>query len=127
MSPLFFDFVIDTLCQMLHRCKEKGVIQGLGPTLSDGHKFLYFLYANDIIFFFLQADDKSVEVMMWALFAFEALTNIKVYFSKTKMILMNLDNLEASKLVNIIGCRLSTFPLQYLGVSLSDTKLKLSN
>jgi hypothetical protein len=50
----FFDFVTDTLCQMLHTCKENEVIQRLGPTLSDGHRTLHFLYVDDIIFFFKQ-------------------------------------------------------------------------
>jgi hypothetical protein len=37
---------------MLHRCKDMNTIQGLAPTLFDGHKILLFLYADDIIFFF---------------------------------------------------------------------------
>jgi hypothetical protein len=62
---------------------------------------------------------------MWALFAFEVLTCIKVNFNKTKMIPINLVNLEASRLAGIIDSKFFIFPLQYLGVSLSDSKLKL--
>jgi hypothetical protein len=62
---------------------------------------------------------------MWVLFAFEVLTCIKVNFNKTKMIPINLINLEASRLAGIIDSKFFIFPLQYLGVSLSDSKLKL--
>jgi hypothetical protein len=62
---------------------------------------------------------------MWALFAFEVLTCIKVNFNKTKMIPINLINLEASRLAGIIDSKFFIFPLQYLGVSLFDSKLKL--
>jgi hypothetical protein len=57
-----------------------------------------------------------VEVVLWALFAFEALTGIKINFNKTKIIPMNLDTLETTRLVATIDCKLSTFSLQYLGV-----------
>jgi hypothetical protein len=63
----------------------------------------------------------------WVLLAFEALTGIKINLSKTEMIPMNLDSVEVTRLAATIGCKLSTFPLKYLGVPLSDNKLKLAN
>jgi hypothetical protein len=63
----------------------------------------------------------------WVLLAFEALTGIKINLSKTEMIPMNLDSVEVTRLAATIGCKLSTFSLKYLGVPLSDNKLKLAN
>jgi hypothetical protein len=47
--------------------------------------------------------------------------------NKTELLPLNLDNEEIIMLAAVTGCKLSTFPLQYLGVPLSDKKLKSSN
>jgi hypothetical protein len=49
----------------------------------------------------------------------------KLIFSKTEMILINLDSLEATRLVASIYCKLFTFSLKYLDVPLSDKKMKI--
>ena len=46
ISPLIFDFVTDSLCQMLQRGQELGLLQGLGPKLQHGYSILQFLYAG---------------------------------------------------------------------------------
>jgi hypothetical protein len=67
-----------------------------------------------------------MEVVLWTLYTFEALTGIKINFSKTELLPLNLDNEEAIMLGALAGCKLSTFPLQYLGVPLFDKKIKTS-
>jgi hypothetical protein len=55
--------------------------------------FLFF-YIDDAIF--LQADPVKVEVVMWALFAFEALTGIMINYAKIELVPMNLSDEEAN-------------------------------
>jgi hypothetical protein len=85
---------------------------------------LLFFIMLMILSFFLKVDRKCVEIVLWALYAFETLSRIKINFSKTEIILLNLSQEEASMLVSLVGCTLSKFPLKYLGVLLSDFKLK---
>jgi hypothetical protein len=56
-----------------------------------------------------------------ALYAFEALSEIKINFIKTEMIPME----EANILAALVGCKISFFPLKYLRAPLFDGKLKL--
>jgi Reverse transcriptase (RNA-dependent DNA polymerase) len=123
LSPFMFDLVTDALCQILIRGRDAGLIQDLGPVLDNGHNIINFHYADDTIFF-LKADSKCVEIVLWSLYAFEALTGIKINFSKTELIPLNLSQEEASELASLVGCSLSQFSLKYLGVLLSDSKLK---
>jgi Reverse transcriptase (RNA-dependent DNA polymerase) len=51
LLPFLFDLVTDILCQIMNRGTTLNLIQGLGPTMSNGHKYCHFLYADDIIFF----------------------------------------------------------------------------
>jgi hypothetical protein len=67
-----FDLVTDVLCQILIRGRDAGLIQGLGPVLDNGHRIINFYYADDTIFF-LEADRKCVETVLWSLYAFETL------------------------------------------------------
>jgi hypothetical protein len=79
-----FDLVTDSLCQILARGKQLELIQGLGPVLDDGFSCTHFLYADDTIFF-LKADIKNMDAALWALYAFETSSGIKINYSKTLM------------------------------------------
>jgi Reverse transcriptase (RNA-dependent DNA polymerase) len=63
LSPFLFDLVIDTLCQLLIRGNELGLLNGLGPVLANEKQIINFHYADDTIFF-LQADPKCVETVL---------------------------------------------------------------
>jgi hypothetical protein len=52
------------------------------------------------------------------------LSRIRINYNKTELILLNLSQEEAAGLASLVGCKLFTFPLKYLGVPLSDDKLK---
>jgi hypothetical protein len=118
-----FDLVTDALCQLLIRGRDTRLVQGLGPVLKNSHTIINFHYADDTIFF-LEVDRTYVETVLWSLYAFEILSEIKINFSKTEIIPPNLSQEEASMLASLIGCTLSKFLLKYLGVPLSDSKLK---
>lgn len=61
---------------------------------------------------------------MWALVAFEALSGIKINFAKTDLVPMNIAQEEAKQLAVVIGCKVTSFPIKYLGVPLHDKKLR---
>jgi hypothetical protein len=65
-----------------------------------------------------------VETVLWALVAFEALTDIKINYTKTYLIPMNLSGTEANSYATMLGCKLSSFPLKYLGVPLNERKVR---
>jgi hypothetical protein len=70
---------------------------------------------------------KCLDATLLALYAFEALSGIKINFGKTELIPVNLSSDEAHMFAALAGCKLSQFPLQYLGVPLSDKKLSCAD
>lgn len=103
-------------------CKHsihEGKIEGLGPELDEGYKITHCLYADDTLFF-LKADPKVIEAVLWALVAFEGLTGIKFNMDKTELVPINIAQDEACGLARILGFKISTSPINYLG----DRKLR---
>jgi hypothetical protein len=62
--------------------------------LNDGFSCTHFLYADETIFF-LKADIKNIDAVLWALYIFEALSDIKINYSKITLIPINLGHAEA--------------------------------
>jgi hypothetical protein len=75
------------------------------------------------ILYFFKADVKCLDATLLALYAFEALSGIKIKFGKTELIPVNLPSDESHMFVALASCKLSQFSLKYLGVPLSDKKL----
>jgi hypothetical protein len=74
--------------------------------------------------FFLKAEVKNVDVVLWTFFAFETLSGIKINYNKTELIPINLGQAEAQSLAALVGCTLTSFPITYLGIPLHDRKLR---
>jgi hypothetical protein len=55
--------------------------------------------------------------------AFEALAGIKINYDKAEMILINLLCQETHFLTTLIGCKVFSFLIKYLGVPLHDKLL----
>jgi hypothetical protein len=55
---------------------------------------------------------QCVETVLWALYTLEALSGIRISFSKTEMIPLNITMEEANILAALVGCKLSSFPLK---------------
>jgi Reverse transcriptase (RNA-dependent DNA polymerase) len=64
LSPFLFDLVTNTLCQLLIGGNELALLNGLGHVLADEKQIINFHYVDDIIFCFLRADPKCVEIVL---------------------------------------------------------------
>jgi hypothetical protein len=107
----------------LTRGQQLNLITGLGPTLDNGIQCTHFLYGDDTIFF-LKAYLNNIEGVMCTLLAFEALSGIKINYAKTELVPIHLADGEATQFANLPGCKVFSFPIKYLGVHLSDKKLR---
>jgi hypothetical protein len=98
----------------LIRERDARYIYGLGPTFDNGHQIINFYYVDDTIFF-LKANYKCMEVILLVLYAFESLSDIKINYSKTKLIPMGIIIEKTTLLVELICCKIFIFSLKYLG------------
>jgi hypothetical protein len=59
-----------------------------------------------------------VERLKWALRAFEGLSGLKINFTKSVLIPLNIDNSLAHNFATQLNCKLGSLPMKYLGLSL---------
>ncbi|KAJ4747435.1 RNA-directed DNA polymerase (reverse transcriptase)-related family protein [Rhynchospora pubera] len=126
LSPFLFNIAADTLARMFHRGRQAQIIHGLGPSILNNIPITNIHYADDIIFF-LQANVYNIEHVKWAMLLFEALTGIKINFSKTELIGINIDESLCHHLAQVFGCKVGSLPLHYLGIPLHYRKLTNSD
>ena len=57
---------------------------------------------------------------------FSAATGLKINYDKSAMVPMHIAAATVGALQGILGCQVGSFPQTYLGLPLSDTKLRLT-
>lgn len=119
-SPLIFNLVADVLNKYLQKIQVAGFIQRLGQFSNIGPVLnLQFTYDTLI---FLQADPRMIEALKLYLTTFKNLSSMKINYAKSEMTPLNLSGNEGTMLAEIFGCKISAFPLTYLGIPLHCKK-----
>jgi hypothetical protein len=59
-----------------------------------------------------------LEIVKWALRAFAGLSGLKINFTKSELIALNISSVFASNSAIQLNCKLSSLPMKYLGLSL---------
>lgn len=125
LCPLLFDLVADVLNKSLQSIQKAGIISGLGNFPSVGPILNLQFVDNTLLF--LKAEPKMIEALKLYLLAFENLSGMKINFSKSVMVLLNLTDLEGQQLAQIFCCDISSLPITYLGLPLHYKKPSLTD
>jgi hypothetical protein len=65
-----------------------------------------------------------IDALKLVLIGFEDLSGLKVNFTKSELVPLNyLSQQESTLYANIMGCKISSFPIQYFGFPLQWKKL----
>ena len=105
---------MEVLSRILRKTVEGGFITGfnLGNDVSISH----LLFADDSIFF-CDANPQHMMYIRLVLTFFEAVTGLGVNMSKSEMVPVGVvPNLRV--LADIMGCRIGSLPMSYLGMPL---------
>lgn len=121
VSPLLFNLVVDVLTRMLVKATDKHLIRGLGQDLYPGG-VISLQFADDTIMF-VDGDPSLATNLKWTLTCFEQVSGMRINYSKSEMIPLNLEPAEISSFSTIFGCLVGDFPIKYLGVPLHYDKL----
>jgi hypothetical protein len=113
--------VVDTLSKMITKAKQHGYIKGLGN--FEGDNLVNLNFADDTLIF-LTADTKIVDAFKMLLIWFENLSGLKINYTKSEFIPLNLSESEGTQLANILGCKIASLLITYLGVPLHWHKLR---
>ena len=118
LSPMLFLIVMEVLSRMLRRVEEAGLIRSfkVGRRRGNGESVSHLLFADDTILF-CDADVEQILHIRLLLLSFQAVTGLKVNVHKSEMVpIGEVDDVQA--LADILGCRVGTLPISYLGMPL---------
>ena len=118
LSPMLFFIVMEVLSRMLRRVEEVGLIRGfkVESRRGGGESVSHLLFADNTILF-CDADVEQILHIRLLLLSFQAVTGLKVNVHKSEMVpIGEVDDVQA--LAVILGCRVGTLPMSYLGMSL---------
>lgn len=79
-------------------------------------------YADDTIIL-LENNDRCIANLKFLLLCFEALSGLKINFSKIEVFVTGASNAEACRVADLLNCNLGSFPFKYLGLPISPFKL----
>lgn len=121
LSPILFNFAADCLTRMMIKAQSNGLITGLAANLiPNGIAILQ--YADDTIICLENNIEKARNTKL-LLYMYEVMSGLKINFMKSEIILVNGDNLLAQQYAEIFNCHIGLFPMKYLGVPISPSRL----
>ena len=120
-SPLLFNFVADALSRILSRAALAGHITPVSSHLIP-NGISHLQYADDTIIL-MELNDNSLTNLKFLLLCFEALSGLKINFSKSEVVVTGVSDEEAQRVAHLLNCSLGSYPLKYLGLPISPLKL----
>jgi hypothetical protein len=125
LSPILFNFVVDSLARMMDKAIDNGVLKGLGNHLiPNGVSLLQ--YADDTIICLENGITKARNLKM-LLYIYEMMAGLKINFMKSEIFVINGDDDIAMQYANLFNCQIGTFPMLYLGVPVRSNRLHIAD
>ena len=92
-----------------------------------GHKGVTILQYTDDTIICLKDDVDMSRNMKLLLYLYELMSGLKINFGKSEIIMIHGDDIKHNLYANIFNCQLGTFPIKYLGVSVSPSRLHVKD
>jgi hypothetical protein len=118
LSPLLFVIVMEALSRMIDKASDVGLLSGfsVGGEISDPLRISHLLFVDDTLIFCEASPDNLIylrAILTW----FEATSGLRVNLGKSELAQVGeVPHLEV--MAEILGCKTSAFPMQYLGLPL---------
>lgn len=120
LSPLLFVIVMDCLAAIFNKAVELGI---LGPIGVQNIPFRTSLYADDAVLFIAPCN-REVQAVRQILELFREATGLRTNISKSSVTPICCEGIDLQELLHGFDCPTHEFPCTYLGMPLSDKKLK---
>jgi hypothetical protein len=120
LSPLLFVLAADLLQYIINRAASEGNLQHPLSDSFDGY-FPIVQYADDTLLF-LPVEESQILYLKQVLHQFASSTGLKVNFSKSFLVPINVSDDRASSLVASFECQVGSMPFTYLGLPLGTTR-----
>ncbi|KAM0877047.1 hypothetical protein ACQ4PT_035764 [Festuca glaucescens] len=120
LSPLLFDIVMDSLEKLIATTDRHGSLQQIGRRPIP-HRLS--MYADDVVLF-ISPLANDIAMIKKLLQTFGAATGLCVNFAKSTVTPIHCIDVDVDNLASTLGCPVAHFPCQYLGMPLSDKRLR---
>jgi hypothetical protein len=121
LSPILFNFVADCLTRMILQAQRNGLIVGLIEHIIP-HGIAILQYADDTIIC-LKHDPVKARNLKLLLYLYEMTAGLKINFNKNEIVMINDHDNMAWTNAEIFNCQIGYFPIKYLGVPVSPSRL----
>ena len=121
LSPMLFFIMTEVFSRMVKRVEGASLLHSFKANSRRGgwECVSHLLFANDSILFY-DADVKQILHVRLLLLCFQAVTSLKVNVQKSEMVPIGKVN-DVHALAEILGCRVGTLPMSYLGMPLGTS------
>lgn len=123
LSPLIFVLAANLLQAIFNEAMHQRLIESPLNTCKD---FPVVQYADDTVLL-LPACAQQIQQTQNLLMHFSVYTSLRVNYSKSVMVSINVDAQKTLHLANILGCAVGSFPFTYLGLPLGTSKPKVDD
>ena len=124
LSPLFFVLAADLLQSILNKAVQHGLLRL--PIPAPSSDFPVIQYADDTLII-LEASATQIFFLKCVLQSFSDSTGLKINFSKSMMVPINLKIEKLNHLARTFGCQTGSFPFTYLGLPMGLTRPKVDD
>jgi hypothetical protein len=122
LSPILFNAAVDSLAEILERARISGHITGVVGHLIPGGGVTHLQYADDTMIMF-EGSDLDIQNTKFLLLCFEAMSGLKINFDKSEVVVLGYPPETQQRIADNLNCRLATFPVNYLGVPVRDSRI----
>jgi len=122
LSPLLIVLAADLLQAILNKAAQLNLLSL--PIAAPTQDFPIIQYADDTLII-LEASTPQLFFLKGVLQSFSSSTGLKINFSKSMMIPVNVCNDKINHLARTFGCQVGSFPFTYLGLPMGLTRPKV--
>jgi hypothetical protein len=126
LSPLLFVVVMEALSRMLVAALEQGSMTGfaVGPRESEAIVVNHLLFVDDTLIF-CGAQEEQIRHLRCIFLCFEAASGLRINLRKSEIVpIGEVEDVEG--LAQLLGCRVGSLPMTYLGLPLGASYKSVS-
>ena len=120
LSPFLFLIVMEALSHLLARAGTGHFIKGflVGCPEEESLDISHLLFVDDTLIF-CGADPLQLWYLKGVFIWFQAVSSLKINMGKSELVPVG-DEVEVEELAGILGCKVSSLPMHYLGLPLGS-------
>lgn len=116
LFPFFFNIAAEALYILLGRARDKNLFKAV--QMGENGVFLSHLqYADDTIIF-CNNDLEEICIIKRILRCFQLMSRLKINFSKSSLCGVKVQVQDVKSLAYVLGCKVESLPIKYLGLPL---------